>query len=1399
MSKKSLGQLGLWLCTGVLAMVSGLAQAKPGLDHQFSEPNYADGRLQLDVLDLQVQALGAPIRILRTWKNGQWLFNERWNDLEVLGAADASASAADPANADKPYAIVRAGQSYLRSSTTAQGQDLVFNNLPQRTLTALQHGLAGYRWQDALGNRNEYDAQGRMTAYLDHNGVRTTLVRNADGRISEIKDHNGDSLITLTYTAGNLTSVKDYSGREVKYEYSGNRLSAVVDVLGKRWQYHYDTYGLAGYTDPLQQRTTYILGTNDRVQEYRLPDGRFSKYSYSYDDAEGQYYLRKLDQAGLVTERWYDRLGQPTREQLDGETQFTRSYLLSDRSSDVSKVAEAYRITGKSLAVSKEISQRQGRSPSPYVAQMTEVDAHGNKTLTEYNRLGQVTRVLYADGSEIKKSYHPETNRVAEEISERGIKTQYRYDGKGNLVELIEAVGLVEENSTTYRYGVLGQLVQEDWPADVDAQTPAARWQYEYDSKGNRSLTRDPLGYESRYIYDQLGNVVTFTNAREKEWSSSYDAVGNLKGLESPLNQKIKYTYDDLGRRIVAQGPNGATKTIEPNAAGLPKSVIDAGNARTQFQYDSSQRLIAVIDPDGSQSEDQYDNRGRLVSRKDQAGNSTYYQYKQNLLAGIDHPTFKERYEYDNRERQVIDERSYSEHEETKAQRNQYRYFSGGFQLIDSSQNASGYSYDNLGRLISFSDAAGKNVSFSYDRRGNLTKVVDAVGRITIYRYDARNALMTEVKAGGDLQAVERNYFYDGIGNLIKAVTPDGRVSVFSYDDANRVQRIDYIATDAGSAGPVVGQSMGSVDYSYNDLNLLAGFEDENSKVVYSYDAMGRVKDVITTYKSATPAFSKAIHYAYDLNGRKISYTNPEQQIYSYRYTANDRLAGVNVPGEGGISFLDFKWLAPQNILFPGGNQYGVSYNGLQRYESRELRDVAGNSILRHVYEYDAVGNVISIDDQSGRSTYSYDKLHRLVEASYSDGDGRKNEAFSYDGADNRLDKANSLAEINVGSWRYNAHNQLVSRDGVGYRYNKDGSLIERGAISLSGVLAQTDAIDHWLYIYDSRERLFEVRKNGQPLVRYSYNALGQRISKTLIENSDTTYFLYSEEGLVAEYDGKGELVQEYAYDPTAPWMGRPLFTRARSTTAHSPEYQVHYYGINHLGVPEVAFLKSGEVTWRAKMQAFGEVVFALSDIKNPLRFPGQYFDQETGLSYNLLRDYDSSLGRYIQADPLSLNGGLNPYVYVDSSPLVNVDYFGLSPECLTQECASIQRRVCMLRKELEKRYKEYEDDPGKLPWRLSPNEKLRDTRRGHVTKINETDSRLRKAEDEWDSQKCPGEINCDEPPPSSGVRAPVPDPLLEGDRPGQPTIPVPMGRPMPSPKIRCPMGACPTIPVFYM
>jgi RHS repeat-associated protein len=103
-----------------------------------------------------------------------------------------------------------------------------------------------------------------------------------------------------------------------------------------------------------------------------------------------------------------------------------------------------------------------------------------------------------------------------------------------------------------------------------------------------------------------------------------------------------------------------------------------------------------------------------------------------------------------------------------------------------------------------------------------------------------------------------------------------------------------------------------------------------------------------------------------------------------------------------------------------------------------------------------------------------------------------------------------------------------------------------------------------------------------------------------------------------------------------------------------------YYYHNDHLGTPQVMTDGEQKVVWKASYDAFGLADIGVDEVENDLRFPGQYFDSETGLHYNYFRDYDPSLGRYLQSDPIGLDGGLNTYAYVLGNPIRYIDPLGL-------------------------------------------------------------------------------------------------------------------------------------------
>jgi RHS repeat-associated protein len=103
-----------------------------------------------------------------------------------------------------------------------------------------------------------------------------------------------------------------------------------------------------------------------------------------------------------------------------------------------------------------------------------------------------------------------------------------------------------------------------------------------------------------------------------------------------------------------------------------------------------------------------------------------------------------------------------------------------------------------------------------------------------------------------------------------------------------------------------------------------------------------------------------------------------------------------------------------------------------------------------------------------------------------------------------------------------------------------------------------------------------------------------------------------------------------------------------------------YFYHNDHLGTPQKLTAVNGAVVWSAKYSSFGEAAVEVETVENNLRFPGQYFDEETGLHYNWHRYYDPTIGRYLRADPIGLDAGINLFLYVRNNPVNWIDPWGL-------------------------------------------------------------------------------------------------------------------------------------------
>jgi len=298
----------------------------------------------------------------------------------------------------------------------------------------------------------------------------------------------------------------------------------------------------------------------------------------------------------------------------------------------------------------------------------------------------------------------------------------------------------------------------------------------------------------------------------------------------------------------------------------------------------------------------------------------------------------------------------------------------------------------------------------------------------------------------------------------------------------------------------------------------------------------------------------------------------------------------------------------------------------------------ANNSLMNYTYAYDKVGNINSKTTEHGAYHYEYDARYRLTKAdnpTVATVSNLVDEAFSYDNAGNRLTDSST-----TGSWNYNTTNQLTSYADITLEYDFNGNTIKK-----------TKAGSATHFNYNTQNRLENVKDSSNATIAsYYYDPFGRRLYKDT--GGTRIYYMYAEEGLVAELDSAGNVTQSYGYTPQSTYGTSPLYTKTNSGYA--------YYQLDHLGTPQQLVNKIGQVVWKAKALVFGETTVEVNTVTNNLRFPGQYYDAETGLYYNYFRDYEPGIGRYVQSDPIDLDSGLNTYGYVVGNPLYFIDPNGL-------------------------------------------------------------------------------------------------------------------------------------------
>jgi RHS repeat-associated protein len=171
---------------------------------------------------------------------------------------------------------------------------------------------------------------------------------------------------------------------------------------------------------------------------------------------------------------------------------------------------------------------------------------------------------------------------------------------------------------------------------------------------------------------------------------------------------------------------------------------------------------------------------------------------------------------------------------------------------------------------------------------------------------------------------------------------------------------------------------------------------------------------------------------------------------------------------------------------------------------------------------------------------------------------------------------------------------------------------------------------------------------NGVLQASYKYDAMGRQAIRALTSPTPVTiHSVFDIQGRrIAEYnEATGALIREYvwnSWDPVAVIEGGTIY----------------YVRADHIGRPVFATNSTGVKVWSATYTPFGGVHTSTGSLPTA-RFPGQWFQSESGLHQNWMRDYDPTTGRYLQADPLGLVDGASVYGYVKQSPMRFTDPTG--------------------------------------------------------------------------------------------------------------------------------------------
>jgi RHS repeat-associated protein len=851
---------------------------------------------------------------------------------------------------------------------------------------------------------------------------------------------------------------------------------------------------------------------------------------------------------------------------------------------------------------------------------------------------GHLTGVVNSSGIPLRFSYD-HAGRLTEWGDRSGTWYRYRYDADGRCVQQTGPDGVMGHTFTyaddrveatdslghtrVFVHNEAKQIIRE-----VDQLGNETRSKFD---RYDRLLARiDPLGQVTRYTYDEHGNLVTVTRPDGTQslaeyndlgmptvvvqpdggaWRREYDDIGNLLSVTDPAGAMTRYSYDEHGHRTTVTDALGHTTRIDNDAAGLPVAVTNLAGAVTQYRRDQFGRLTAVIDPLGGVTTQEWTVEGRLAARAAPDGAIERWSYdgEGNLVEHIDASGHITRTEYTHFDLPAV------------------QVAPDGARLE--------YTYDTDLKLTRVTNPQGLSWEYFYDQAGRLIAESDFNDRMLSYDYNAAGQLVRRVN--GAAQVIE--YTRDILGRITQERTGD-TVTVFEHDELGRLLR---------ATGPDV-------------------------ELVYERDPLGRVL--------AETLNGRTVASGYDTVGHRTHRTTPGGMRSDWDYDPLGNLSGLNLNGHavrfdrdaagrevrrhlGETALLEQTWdrnhrLTAQALTAIGSAQSDFDPAG----QLEDPTDATQRELLQsRAYSYAINGSLVGVDDLLGGSRkFTLDPAGRITAVH----GPRWTEFYTYDQAGNVADAAWPPAPATrdvMGPREY--HGTLITRAGATrYRHDAQGRVTQRIKTRLSR------KPDIWHYTWDAHDRLIGVTTPDGTRWRYLYDPLGRRTAKQRLTHDSTVT-----QQIDFTWDGTN-LIEQASWDRStaalhvATWEYdgvEPLAQIERRIDHNTPQPIVdeRFYAIvtDLVGSPTELVDEAGTVAGHVRTTLWGNATWTPAGAYTPLRFPGQYFDPETGLNYNYLRHYDPETARYTSLDPLGLTPSPNPNTYVHN-PTGLIDPLGLAP-----------------------------------------------------------------------------------------------------------------------------------------